>query len=107
MASLRYAEGLGLDIPEANTATEIHLEIIYKMFFCSYLYMFIYIFVGWRVLGLLGVHPRLVGRFNKNAPVTLHLLICSIPGTLPISQLGNLYVAFHKWGYCTPAGWLV
>lgn len=43
MASLRYAEALGLDIPEANTATEIHLEIIYKIYICLSIYVYLYI----------------------------------------------------------------
>ena len=46
MASLRYAEGLGLDIPEANTATEIHLEIIYKMFFL-FISIYVYLYICW------------------------------------------------------------
>ena len=45
MASLRYAEGLGLDIPEANTATEIHLEIIYKMVFFVHIYICLSIYL--------------------------------------------------------------
>ena len=70
MASLRYAEALGLDIPEANTATEIHLEIIYKIYICLSIYVYLYIcwlegtWITWGA-------SQIVGRFNKNAPVTL------------------------------------
>jgi hypothetical protein len=110
MASLRYAEGLGLDIPEANTATEIHLDIIYKIVFFSYLYMFIYIFVGWRVLGLLGVHPRLiVGRFNRNAPATYGISsFFQFVGPFPSANSGSIYMWVSINGVTVPqARWMI
>ena len=72
--------------------------------------MFIYIFVGWRVLGLLGVHPRLiVGRFNRNAPATYGISsFFQFVGPFPSANSGSIYMWVSINGVTVPqARWMI